>query len=91
MATYDKPHITLRCQFASSTMVFDVHYAAGQYRISTLLLANETDSELQELLQSDGYSRNDTMLQKHVTPSEIKAALQRLDKILENSYGGSHA
>jgi len=82
MGTYDEPHIALRYQAAGATVVFDVHYAASQYRISTFLLTDKTDSDWQNLLQEDGYSRSDRLLQKHVPPSEIEVALRHLDQIL---------
>jgi len=91
MGTYEEPHITLRCRIADATVMFDVHYATGQYRISTLLLPDQPDSELQDLLQEDGFSRSGSFLQKHVPPSEIEVALRHLDEILNSRYGGSNA
>jgi len=91
MGTYEEPHIALRGRIADATVVFDVHYVAAQYRISTLLLANESESQLENLLQEEGFSRSGSFLRKHVPPSEIQVALQSLDDTLNNSYGGRDA
>ena len=89
MGTYEEPHITLRCRIPDATVMFDVHYATSQYRIRTFLLPDDCNSELQNLLQEEGFSRSGSFLQKRVPPSEIEVALQRLDDTLNSSYGGS--
>jgi len=91
MGTYEEPHIALRGRIADATVVFDVHYATAQYRISTLLPANESESQLENLLQEEGFSRSGSFLRKHVPPSEIEVALQSLDDTLNSSYGGRDA
>lgn len=91
MGTHEEPHIKLRCRVADKSVVFQVGYSAGEYRISCSLLPDETDSIIEDILQEEGFSRSESILRKRVSSSEIDVSLKRLDEVLDARFRGNNA